>query len=183
MSELPSGRAMQLRLQFRDQWGTGKARQDKVKTFIVDHVEGVEVEEVGFGSNTTELLYTKNPNPGDPDLKVTYKGHLVTFVEATGGRKPSPFEVLVRTDKIKHAKKNPFDPVWFCHVCGDDMENVYCHDLKTALRHEFEAKEIKKDEMVIMEAVPIPRAECVPLAGLAEWIGWKIDFIKKVYGA
>lgn len=91
-----------------------KVRLDKVKQLIEQLEPRVDVEVVGFGADSTELIEEHPEESGTPDLAIRTKqgGLLVAEVEVTGTETMRGTDYWVRPDKLEYAKNHPDRDTW-----------------------------------------------------------------------
>ncbi|MGL4865116.1 MAG: hypothetical protein ACRC4T_18645 [Cetobacterium sp.] len=103
---------------YQNTWERAKERTDIVKKFLKDYNTTIQIEDVGFGSDTTEFLnyHPKSKDKSGPDLKVSK-----FYIEVTGTEKPFGEKLWVRKDKVEYILNNPDKKIFIFVVLGTDI--------------------------------------------------------------
>ena len=105
----------------RESWKLENERKKKVLGELKMKIPNLEFKDIGFGTNTIELLKRHPKDKGSPDVLITYDGKELIRLEITGKRGCGR-TLWIRPDKIEYAKNHKFYDIWYAHTCDKEGE-------------------------------------------------------------
>lgn len=109
-------------------WERERVRLGRVTAKLKELDERVEVQTVGFGADTDELIENHPDESGAPDLRVVVakNGRYLMSVEVSGTEAKRGDDYWVRPDKLAYARNNPdHDYFIILHYKEPEEEFIY----------------------------------------------------------
>ncbi len=98
----------------KQSWEKEKYRIARIKKWFEKYLEGVEVAEIGFGTNNTNEILSHPKEAGAPDLLIRDKKSKkeIIHLEVSGTKYMRGNDYWIRPDKLNYIRNNPNKDIW-----------------------------------------------------------------------
>lgn len=106
-------------------WEKENIRIEAVKTFVNSIRNDLNITTIGFGADSTEIIYQHPKEQGSPDLEVQVTGKQFAKIEVTGSEKKRGNDYWIRPDKIKYIQDHIEENIWIVLHYQSPNEMIY----------------------------------------------------------
>lgn len=120
-------------------WEREKIRINIVKDYIQSLRNDLDIHTVGFGADSTEIIYQHPEEQGSPDLDVLINNQQVAKIEVTGSEFKRGTDYWIRPDKIKYIQEHPNENIWIILHYQNPSEMIF---IKIDIQKKYIARKI-----------------------------------------